>query len=514
MNEIWEVTINGEVTQRSVSSEDRDRFLQDYPGAVLVPSGGSNTVNSPNFNYENFQAGFKSDSQGGNTGNIILPGTGKVREGKKELTFFDKSWFGSKFNQASSTGESMDLWMEQSNVTMETVRAFVDAEYENAANYVESERMKTFTAKYEKGGSSWSSFFGAVTDDLTILPELFVSSLGTQIGTFWDSDAAKAAGGTMFAAGATYGYKTGGGGRASLVKAGAMGLYSTMAGVTASMETSLTFAELIREELDLKNLEFNDVNVKALLEGPEGNSIRNKAVGRGLAIGFIEGVTGFVAGGATTTILRTGPRIGTKFLAGTGGVVVEGIGGGIGEVAGMTAADQDYDIAEIGFEAITGTVSAPATVGYSLLTHKDATYVLNKEPVSFQKMKHFISTATDMQIATANIKMTNDVTGLSNIANEKQQNAIIDSQIDAKVSDITDRQNLVALEKQRRILKRNKKADKINHIPGLDEKLTVVEGKIKSLIDKYEGAVDVDKLGWGQTDIAKSKEKSRGEQSI
>ena len=180
MNEIWEVTINGEVVQRSVSSEDRDRFLQDYPGAALVTRGGSNTVVSPDSNNYSFQGGFNNNLIGGDVNNVVLPGTGKVRQDKKELSWFDKSWFGSKFNQASSTGESMDLWMEQSNVSMETVRAFVDAEYENAANYVESERMKTFTKKYEEGGSSWSSFFGAVTDDLTILPELFVSSLGTQ----------------------------------------------------------------------------------------------------------------------------------------------------------------------------------------------------------------------------------------------------------------------------------------------------------------------------------------------
>ena len=169
---------------------------------------------------------------------------------------------------------------------------------------------------------------------------------------------------------------------------------------------------------------------------------------RGLTIGAIEGLTAGLAGAGTTAVLRTGSGFGTKVAAIVGGTSIEAVGGGLGEVGGRLAADQEMDPAEIGFEAITGTVTAPGSVGLSLLTFKPATYKLNNEIVSFEEMKDFVETATDMQIATANISMENDLSGLDVEANKKQINAIIDNSIDGKVTDINDRKKLVELEKE------------------------------------------------------------------
>ena len=53
-----------------------------------------------------------------------------------------------------------------------------------------------------------------------------------------------------------------GGGWGSAIKGSSQGLYLGMAAVSASMETSLTFAELIRDELDKQGKDFNEKNIK------------------------------------------------------------------------------------------------------------------------------------------------------------------------------------------------------------------------------------------------------------
>jgi len=48
-------------------------------------------------------------------------------------------------------------------------------------------------------------------------------------------------------------------------------------------------------------------------------------------------------------------------------VGIEAVGGGTGEVVGRLAADQEMDVAEIGFEAITGTVTAPINIAAGMI---------------------------------------------------------------------------------------------------------------------------------------------------
>jgi hypothetical protein len=331
---------------------------------------------------------------------------------QENVNWFDQTWFGRGFAAASTTGEATDLLLEFDNVNIETVQEFIEAKEEEAKNYVASERMDRFQEKYKKEGSSWTAFFRGVKRDPMLMAELFVQSLGTQIGTAFDAEQAVAAatggaavGAGIGAAATAYGFGIG---------AIPGGIAGAMGGLATSMEAALTFGELIEKALQDKGQEFTDVNIKALLESPEGQSIRNKAIGRGLTIGAIEGMTGGIAGKTTTTVLKVGKIAGKsrKVLAAAAGTSVEAVGGGLGEVGGRLAAGQEMDPAEIGFEAITGTVTAPATVGYALASHKKAKYILNKEEVSYTEMKDFVDTAEDIDIAKANIEMENDVTGL------------------------------------------------------------------------------------------------------
>jgi hypothetical protein len=329
------------------------------------------------------------------------------------VSWFDQTWFGRGIKAASTTGEATDLMSEDfSNIDIKTIQEFIKAKEQEARTYVESERMKKFQKQYVKEGKTWSAFFRGVKDQPGLLPELFVQSLGTQVGTLIDSPtAALGAAATGAAGGAAVGAVPG-------AIAGAMG------GLATSMEAALTFGELIETRLKEKNQEFTDENIKALLES-EGREIRNKALGRGLAIGTIEGFTGGLAGKAA--VATKGVVKGAKkaaLAASAAGVSVEAGGGALGEITGRAVAGQEMDAAEIGFEAITGTTTAPVNVLAALNSAKQPVYRLNGEKVTYEQMKDFVDTADDMDIAKADIKMENEFTGIGKKAKAKQEAAI------------------------------------------------------------------------------------------
>ena len=336
----------------------------------------------------------------------------KPQEQEEKVNWFDQTWLGRGIAAASTTGEAADIFLEGSSVNLQTVQEFIKAREQQARTYVESERMKKFMKQYNDEGKTWTAFFRGVRKNPGLMPELFVQSLGTQLGTAFDSPEALATGaGTAVVGGLT---------------AGPLGaIAGLMGGLATGMETALTLGELIEEELKKQNKPFTDENVLKLLQSDVGNKIRNKALGRGIAIGAIETLSGGLAGkAAQTTKGLVGAARSAKmayFAGGVAGTAIEAIGGATGEVAGRLAAGQEMDPAEIGFEAITGTVTAPATVGYSLLTAKPAEYVLNKEKVTYQQMKKFVDEADPLDIATADIQIKNDFTGVGKKAQQKQE---------------------------------------------------------------------------------------------
>jgi len=430
-----------------------------------------------------------------------VPGLEYVRDpiDDKDVSWFDQTWLGRGIAAASTTGEAANLLMEGSNVDIETVREFMQAKEEEAKNYVPSKDMEEFQKKYNEEGKTWSAFFRGVKRNPKLMAELFVQSLGTQVGTFFDSDEARKAtigAGTAGAIGTAYtGY--------GALVGGAVG---AMGGLATSMEAALTFGELIEKELQAEGKEFTDENIKALLEGPKGQKIRNRSVGRGLAIGTVEALSGGLAvkatKGVTSAAMRSIKEVGRggkrAKLAGTAaGVGVEAIGGGTGEVLGRVAADQEMDPAEIGFEAITGTVTAPITVGLGLKSYKKPKYELNNEEVTYAAFKEFIDTADEIDVAKAKIKIENDFTGIGKKAQQKQNRAIYKAQIDEKVTDEQDINDLVKLGEQLDAANReqNKKGLSKAKKELAAKKAEQIQNKMDAITDKY------DAVGFGETQV-------------
>jgi len=418
---------------------------------------------------------------------VLLPAP--VRAAK---AFVGESWLGETvkrgWSQAADTGEAADIILGGKDVDLQTVSEWVEANKDKAENYEESERMLRFMKKYEAEGRTWTSFFKNVKEEPSLMAELLIQSYATMAGTAWDSPEALA----MAGAGASVGAGVGAAATWYGFGAGAIpgGIAGAMGGLATSMEASLTLGELVREELENEGKEFTDENVLALMQSDKGKSIRNKAVGRGVAIGVVEGITGGAAGRATSTVLKTGAKIAAKstvkgaavkvgsMAVGTG---VEAVGGGLGEVAGRLVAGQEMDKAEIGFEAITGTATAPLNVGYALGAYKKPSYKLNGEIISYDKMKDFIDTATNEDIAKADISIENDLSGLDKDAYEKQNKHYLRSQIDPRVSNEKDIDSLVDLETKLQKLNQETQSGK--------NRAKAIKEQIKEITDKYS---DVD----------------------
>ena len=114
-----------------------------------------------------------------------------VEKEQEDVSWFDQTWFGRGYKAASTTGEATDLMSQNfSNIDMESIQEFMKAKENEAKSYAASDRMTKFQEQYVKEGKTWAAFFRGVKDQPGLLPELFVQSLGTQIGTAFDSPGA------------------------------------------------------------------------------------------------------------------------------------------------------------------------------------------------------------------------------------------------------------------------------------------------------------------------------------
>jgi len=260
------------------------------------------------------------------------------------------------FEQAKAVDPSIDIYRAGSETSDEQILKWIDTNKGIAENTKESEEMQSFNKIYEENGGSWWGFVKGVANNPSTLPAMLVSSMATQLGSL-QSEEVLAAGTAAGITGATGGAFIGG------IGALPGGLAGAMSGTMTAMETGLTFSELLTEEV---GEDLSVEKVRKVLENPEKLAeLKNKALGRGVAIGAIELATMGLAKGVGGKIAKAGFK-GAKPTGLAAAGAVEVVGGGTGEVAGRFVADQEMDVAEIGFEAFAGLGSAPVTMASQL----------------------------------------------------------------------------------------------------------------------------------------------------
>lgn len=192
-----------------------------------------------------------------------------------------------------------------------------------------------------------------------------------------------------------------------------------MAASGAAMETGLTFAELLQEELKEKGKEFDVEGVRSVLEDTEAMSrIRSKSAIRGGVIGTVDALTGGLAVKVGAKMIRKGSKL--KTLATQS--VIEGAGGGFGEGAATVAIGGTPTVLDVGMEAVGGAPGAGAT--FVATVARRGKYRINGQDTDRQTVQDVLQNATPAELAELNIEIKND-NDLMGVVKEDQAKAMI-----------------------------------------------------------------------------------------
>ena len=312
--------------------------------------------------------------------------------------------------QGGSIDESLELLVKGSNVSDEDVQDYLIAQ-KALANTPMSDEMRSFNNISENAGGGIWGWMKGVASNPTVLPQLLVSSVSAMVNPTVltagavGSAAGAAIGSTGFSMGPLGVATTAGG-----AVVGALGAMGT------TLETGLTFGELLQEKVRENGDAFDEAGVRKVLENADDLSdLRFKSLGRGLAIGTIEALSTVIGASVGAKMASTAVR-GIGLKAGATVIGIEAAGGSLGEVAGMAIAGQDMDLNDILFEgAVGGGTTGP--VALSLASIKTAKYSVNPDKpgatpqnsrVSREDMLDIIENSPDDSFTRTNLKIIND----------------------------------------------------------------------------------------------------------
>lgn len=326
----------------------------------------------------------------------------------------------SGYRQGSVAEAADKLLLKGHKATPEQIKKFIDAN-KNAQQIKPSAEMQDYNKIYEEEGKGFWGVIKGLAYNPSVIPEVLTSSL-TSMATNTD---ALAAGSAAIGSGATYGAITGaaatpefaGAGAIPGAAAGAASAIPYAFGLASSVvEAGSTFGELLTDEL--KGKELTKENVRAILENPEKlQSIRNKAIARGIIIGTVDALTGKLASGVGAKIIgKSAAKSATGAVAKAAavkataaGAAVESLGGAAGEAAARAATGQEMDVSEI---ALEGLAELPGGVRSTIQARlSKPSYRINGEKVKAEDVDDLINTMTPEQLAVTDIKIKNDYEG-------------------------------------------------------------------------------------------------------
>lgn len=314
----------------------------------------------------------------------------------------------SGWRQSSAAGEIADVFTgDQSDGALDNMREKMLYIQETAQSEEMQSYQKTVEKYKEEGDSGFMAGLKAFVENPSIGPEVMLSSVTQLAGTALEGGAVSG----LVAAGAGTGAAVGG-----IPTAGIGAIPGAIAGAQGAsmmaMEALGTFSELLKEQVEEKGGKFsNNKDIRNILEN-EGDmsTIYRKAIGRGIAIGTIEALTGGIAGkigaGAKGLIgLQKVPRL-------AGSLAVEVGGGMLGETAGMLAAGQELKGEDILLEGIAGGPTAVVQSTLQAAGKGDPQYVVNGKKVKAREGKgaitDMVENSSDEDFAGMRVKIKND----------------------------------------------------------------------------------------------------------
>jgi hypothetical protein len=434
------------------------------------------------------------------TGLSTVDGTLDLPSGEKDTALertFGKNDFTNaigdiyrSYQAGSAKVESVDPTMNifgkrASEIDDDSLKKFV--EYTNrVSNTPITDEMRQYQKDVEKAGGG---FFNSIKEGLkrpSIWGQLAVDSFSmliplTDEGFSESTLAAMAAGGTVGGGvGAGLGLIGGPLAPATSTAGASIGaVRGAMAAASGITEVALSYGQYLQEEAQKRGLEFNEQNVKKLLEDESVvDGATNRALSRGATITLVDAVTSGFAGkalGATKAAVKgtAGKVIGTGAALG-----VESVGEGAGELAAQVVSGQEVSGEEVALEMLGGFGGGVFNVAGETFFggEKIGRYKINGEEVSKNRINRFLKSATPDEVAKTDIEITDDNDVLA-AAEDKKKEAMLAGQIDPAVTEETDKSRLVKLEKERAKLKGNETKSSQNRVKAIDEEIDSITGK-------------------------------------
>lgn len=322
-------------------------------------------------------------------------------------------------------------------ITDDNLKAIVEA-YEastKAGMSDEAQKLEKELEKMRQEGASGLDLLAyrfSSTKGLQSSFEIMVNSLGRQFGGVFDDE------GTNLKQAGKYGAGAGAAAAAIVGVAGQVGpqvalpeelatmpaAFVTVGGRTAIgvlgglVEVEATIFEMLKEEIG--DAEFNEENIKKVLSDEDVLArMRSKAKARGISIGAIDSIFMGAGSAVEKTLVKAGTSSTKRF--GTG-LVLEGVGGSLGEGVAQAVTDGELDWEEIGLE---GLASAPGAVVTQVIT-KSPVYKIDGEKVTLQQLTDLLNSGE----AIGNVEVENDsaVKGAVDKAKKSQKKSMSDVQ--------------------------------------------------------------------------------------
>ena len=389
------------------------------------------------------------------------------------------------FVQGNTADESYDLMFKGSDASPEDIAEFIKSQQE-LQSLGETDEMRSFNKIYEEAGGGVLGFLKGLAYNPSIATQLAAQTITQMV-----NPASIAAGGSVIAGGATLGGTTGsiggpvGGGVGALAGAAAsLPLAYGAAGM--ALETGMSFAEFLREEVEKNGDNFDQAGIEKVLADEDAMfNIRAKSAGRGAVIGLVDRYSFKLGGKIIGKQVAKGASKGKRFAT---AVAAEGIGGGVGESAARAVVGQEQDAREIGFEAIGGTGKAPFTYLYGKLRSKPV-YKINGGEVDLQTYTDMVNKASDKDFAAMKFEVENDVS-VKNFTKKRKKKLRIRNKIvedlnnnpDVKMPNEATLDELVELQSQ-------KEEIGTPRTPISKKKLEKINKRIQGIID---GTIEVE----------------------
>ena len=404
--------------------------------------------------------------------------------GKNHVTDFFGDMYRSSVQglaQGATVDDALKIFYSGKDVDEEDLRDYITA-VQNMEGFQPSDEMKEFDEIYRKEGGGIMGFVKGVAANPSVVPQIFTSSMFAMA-----NKGSLAAG---LGAGAAAGLATGGIGA----------IPGAIFGLSGALETGVSFTEFLKEELGDKA--FTEENIKEVLENPESlNKIRRRAAVRGGSIAAIDALTAGVASKVGASVAKAAG----KAAAGATRGVVEAAGGGVGEAAARGLAGQEMDVAEIGFEAIGGTATAPLTVGgrvaeTGMAYYKLPKYKIRNVDVTKEEFIKEIESATPEEILSMDASVKNDEQ-VSSIMDKAWKDATIKKKTTEVLPNINEEElsEIVALTKRKEFLEANGGEVAKVELPQVNNRIkeitNAVQKRSTEKVDVPKPAEDSGKVG-------------------